>query len=126
MATLTLRNLPDEVRDALRREAAAHNRSMEEEARQALAQRYRPRLLPEEVMRLIAEHNAKHPHPADAQMLASESLIASRRIKALYKEGLISPEEKSAWDKRIDSYSVSLDEVEECFRKTWPWYPKGS
>ncbi|HVT23713.1 MAG TPA: hypothetical protein VHD95_03730 [Rhizomicrobium sp.] len=126
MATLTIRNLPNEIRDALRREAAMHNRSMEEEARQTLASRYRPRLSPEEVMKRIAEFNAEHPHPADAKMSASESVIASKRIDALYEEGLISLEEKRAWDSRIDAYSVRLDEVEEFFRKTWPWYPKQS
>ncbi len=44
MATLTIRNLPDEVRDRIRREAAERGHSMEEEARQALAVRYRPKL----------------------------------------------------------------------------------
>ena len=37
MATLTIRNLPDEVRDRLRVRAAQNGRSMEAEAREALA-----------------------------------------------------------------------------------------
>lgn len=37
MATLTIRNLPDEVRDALRTRAAERGRSMEAEARELLA-----------------------------------------------------------------------------------------
>jgi plasmid stability protein len=36
MATLTIRNLPDAVRDKLRARAAAHGRSMEAEARAVL------------------------------------------------------------------------------------------
>ncbi|HVP83813.1 MAG TPA: hypothetical protein VMS78_03735 [Rhizomicrobium sp.] len=115
MATLTIRNLPDEVRNALRREAAAHNRSMEEEARQTLASHYRPRLSPEEVMRRIEEYNAKHPHPADAKMLASESIAADRRLEVLLDEGLISYEEKAEWDDKIARYAVSLAEVEAFF-----------
>ena len=38
MATLTIRNLPDEVHQGLRARAAANGRSMEAEARMALAQ----------------------------------------------------------------------------------------
>ena len=37
MATLTIRNLPDEVHQGLRARAAANGRSMEAEARVALA-----------------------------------------------------------------------------------------
>lgn len=37
MATLTIRNLPDDVRDRLRVRAAENGRSMEAEARDALA-----------------------------------------------------------------------------------------
>ncbi|MFD7159915.1 plasmid stabilization protein [Kribbella sp. NPDC059898] len=36
MATLTLRNVPEETRRALKRRAAQHNRSMEAEARAIL------------------------------------------------------------------------------------------
>jgi plasmid stability protein len=40
MATLTIRNLPDDVRDRLRIRAAENRRSMEAEARFALVQAY--------------------------------------------------------------------------------------
>jgi plasmid stability protein len=40
MATLTIRNLPDDVRDRLRIRAAANRRSMEAEARDTLAKAY--------------------------------------------------------------------------------------
>jgi plasmid stability protein len=42
MATLTIRNLPDDVRDRLRVNAAKNGRSMEAEARDALAKAYEP------------------------------------------------------------------------------------
>lgn len=40
MATLTIRNLPDNVRDRLRVRAAENGRSMEAEAREALVEAY--------------------------------------------------------------------------------------
>ena len=42
MATLTIRNLDDAVRDRLRQRAAAHGHSMEEEVRQILRQVVKP------------------------------------------------------------------------------------
>ena len=42
MATLTVRNLPDSTRDAIRVAAARHGRSMEAEVRVALEQTFRP------------------------------------------------------------------------------------
>lgn len=37
MATITVRNIDEDLKLALRKQAAAHNRSMEEEARQILS-----------------------------------------------------------------------------------------
>jgi len=125
MATLTIRNLPDEVRDRIRREAAEHGRSMEEEARQALALRYRPRPSPREVSKMLDALNAKVPPlPADAKMDRTDSFLASKRIDALFEEGLISLPEKRAWEERIDRFSVSLHEVQAFFEEKWPWTPK--
>jgi plasmid stability protein len=42
MATLTIRNLPDDIRDKLRIRAAQNGRSMEAEARDVLAKAYEP------------------------------------------------------------------------------------
>jgi plasmid stability protein len=126
MATLTIRNLPEEVHDALRREAAEHRRSMEEEARRTLADRYQKKVPLEEILRRLDALNAQYPKPANAKMLMSEALIAGRRLEVLFEERLISLEEKLDWESRIDARSVSLDEVEAFFRKTWPWHPKKS
>ena len=42
MASVTIRNLPDDVKQGLRERAARHGRSLEEEARRALIALVRP------------------------------------------------------------------------------------
>jgi plasmid stability protein len=53
MATLNIRNLPDEVHRELRLRAARHNRSMEAEARSILGEVCKPRKSTEEVVREV-------------------------------------------------------------------------
>jgi plasmid stability protein len=53
MATLNIRNLPDEVHRELRLRAARHNRSMEAEARAILGEVCKPRRSVEEVVREV-------------------------------------------------------------------------
>lgn len=53
MATLNIRNLPDEVHRELRLRAARHNRSMEAEARAILGEACRPQASPEEALRKV-------------------------------------------------------------------------
>jgi plasmid stability protein len=122
MATLTIRNLPEEVHDALRREAAEHRQSMEEEARQALTARFRKRLSPEELVKRLDEIKARHPARTAAKMLASEFLIASRRLESLFESELISRDEKISWDDKISRDAVSLSEVEQfaAGKRNWP------
>jgi len=43
MGAITIRNLPDELVDRLKEVAQAHNRSMEQEVRELLEQRYAPK-----------------------------------------------------------------------------------
>lgn len=43
MATVTIRNLPDEVVERIKRSAEGHGRSMEAEVRDLLTRRYRDR-----------------------------------------------------------------------------------
>ncbi|HEY4943167.1 MAG TPA: Arc family DNA-binding protein [Rhizomicrobium sp.] len=124
MATITVRNLPDEVRDRMRVEAAKNGRSMEEEARQYLARGYTPRRSLEDVMKRLDALNAKYPEPPNAKILMSEAHIADSRIEVLFEEGVISLEEKLGWQARIDARSVTLDEVEAFFRSRWPWSEK--
>lgn len=44
MATLTIRNIPDEVRDRIRMRAAAHGRSMEAQVRDLLGRTFAGRV----------------------------------------------------------------------------------
>jgi plasmid stability protein len=124
MATVTIRNLPDEVRDRMRIEAAKNGRSMEEEARQFLSRGYAPRRPIEEVLKRLDALNAKYPEPPNAKMLMSEAHVADSRIEVLFEEGVISLEEKLGWQTRIDARSVTLGEVEAFFRSRWPWSEK--
>lgn len=83
MATLTIRRLPDEVRDRLRLAAARHGRSMEAEARAALMEKFgaegEPDFDVEAVTREVQEAFA--PYRAKEGSWADE-LIAERRIEA--------------------------------------------
>lgn len=124
MATLTIRNLPDEVRDQLRRVAAEHGRSMEEEARQALAEQYRTRLTAEEIIKRLSRIDPGNKKISRTRMAASELLVADRRLEALVENGLISRKEKASWDRRIDDDKVSLAEVERFVTKKRNWPAK--
>jgi plasmid stability protein len=84
MATLTIRNLPDRVRDELRVRAAQNGRSMEAEARAVLASNFaeKPALSETEKRRRVkAIQKAMRPY-APKGNLASEELIAERRLEA--------------------------------------------
>jgi len=94
MATLTIRNLPDHVRDELRVRAARNGRSMEAEARALLekgvvtepasneAGAKGSALSEAEIReRVKAIQAALRPY-APRDMLASEQLIAERRLEA--------------------------------------------
>ncbi|MBS0470902.1 MAG: hypothetical protein JSR60_07515 [Proteobacteria bacterium] len=125
MATITIRNLPDDVRDRMRIEAARNGRSMEEEARQYLAQGYRPRLTPEEARKKRDRLSAGlTPLPANAKMDGTDAFLATKRIDLLFEEGLIPLAERNAWNTRIDRYEVTLAEVQAFFDKLWPWTAK--
>ncbi len=85
MATLTIRNLPDHVRDALRVRAAKNGRSMEAEVREMLVQDLEIAVSPAD---LAAYHAAFDAAQADfapyrnPKVLASDELIAERRLEA--------------------------------------------
>lgn len=85
MATLTIRNLPDGVRDRLRRRAAENGRSMEAEAREALTTLFREtpgRPTEAEYRRSIREiQKAVRRHVPLGVSLVDE-LIAERREEA--------------------------------------------
>jgi plasmid stability protein len=84
MASLTIRNLPDDVRERLAARAAASGRSLEEEARAVLAEARTPEpvdgvpSVPERVARLQA---AFAPYRSAAGSVVDE-LVAERKIEA--------------------------------------------
>jgi plasmid stability protein len=82
MATLTIRNLPDKVHDALRRRAAENRRSMEAEARAVLAQTLgldaQPRPDPDRLRRLQDRAIAAFGGEA-AKVGAVEQFLAERK-----------------------------------------------
>jgi phosphopantothenoylcysteine decarboxylase / phosphopantothenate---cysteine ligase len=64
MATLTIRNLPDEVAEALREMAARNGRSMEEQVRRILTEQVIDRM---SALALIDEMIARQPRPTTAE-----------------------------------------------------------
>ena len=84
MATLTIRNLPDAVRDKLRVRAAQNGRSMEAEARLVLESTLAGKPVmdaAERRRRLEGVHKAMEPYKSP-NVLLSEELIAERRLEA--------------------------------------------
>jgi plasmid stability protein len=84
MATLTIRNLPDEVRDRLRVRAAENGRSMEAEARATLAENYGPnsqRSRPDGRERIERARRLAAPYLKPGVSLVEE-LMAERRRAA--------------------------------------------
>lgn len=85
MATLTIRNLPQEVYDRLRSRAAENRRSMEAEARAVLAdgvtaaQARRNTLTPEDALRNL-EEMMKHVKPKHGDSLVDEFLAERRAM----------------------------------------------
>jgi antitoxin FitA len=61
MATLTIRNLDEELMENLRKQAKRHDRSVEAEVRQILKQNVRPKLSPEEFQALARRIRAMTP-----------------------------------------------------------------
>jgi plasmid stability protein len=78
MATLTIRNLPDEVYDRLRTRAAENKRSMEAEARELMAKALPPKVPIEETLRRMREMIERLPPEAQEQ-LSVDSFLADRR-----------------------------------------------
>ena len=84
MATLTIRNLPDEVRDRLRVAAAKNGRSMEAEARLALVERFdgeSEKLDPETVKQRIRKAQAAvAPYLPKDRSLVDEFLAERKKM----------------------------------------------
>ena len=85
MATITIRNLPDPVRDRLRLRAAKRGRSMEAEAREVLAEVTADAAdqdTYEDFVARVRQVQAAIAPFRDPHYLASDELIAERRAEA--------------------------------------------
>jgi plasmid stability protein len=117
MATLTIRNLPEEVHDALRRQAAEHRRSMEAEAREVLQAAIRPR--PSEVQRrqalarlqaMGAEIKAKRGEPEGWS--GTDEFLAEKHLEAIWENGWVTNAERRHWLDRLGRFEVWPEELE--------------
>ncbi|HEX3483677.1 MAG TPA: hypothetical protein VHT51_01365 [Micropepsaceae bacterium] len=79
MATLTIRNLPQDVYDRLRARAAANRRSMEAEAREVIAKSIPPKLTPEQALRDLQDM-MKNVKPKHGDSLVDEFLAERRAM----------------------------------------------
>lgn len=91
MATLTIRNLPDEVRDRLRLRAAQKGRSMEAEARAVLTEAIgaQPRASKEEYRARVARIQEEMRQFVRPGRSIVDELIAERRWEAACEEAEI-------------------------------------
>ena len=122
MATLTVRNLPQSVHDALRRIAAGNRSSLEAEVRAALAEHVARKASPEDVKQRLRAIQATLPKPPPTSRADGvDAFLASKRLEVLFDEGLISLSERSDWERRVERGEVSLEEIEALFERLWPW-----
>lgn len=115
MATLTVRNLPPETHDALRRQAAANRRSMEAEARAVLQEGVRIR--PDEAARRealerlwarSAEIKAKLP-PGWSVV---DEFLAEKHLDGAWENGRVSDEERLHWLAKLERYEAWPADIE--------------
>jgi plasmid stability protein len=115
MATLTIRNLPDDVRDALRRQAAEHRRSMEAEVRDVLQAAVARKPTEAERKQAIAELQAMEPaitrdFPAGWSQLDED--LAEGHLEAAWENGFVSDDEWQSWADRLQRFEVWPQDVE--------------
>ena len=75
---MTIRNLPDEIYDRLRKRAAENKRSMEAEARDLMANALRAKIDQKEALRRMQEMIERLP-PEAQEKISVDSFLAERR-----------------------------------------------
>jgi plasmid stability protein len=115
MATLTIRNLPDDVRDALRRQAAEHRRSMEAEARAVLQAAVAPK--PTEGARAEALARLRTMKPSIDRgepegWSGVDEFLAEKHLEAAWDAGSVSDEERRMWLDRLERFEVWPKDIE--------------
>ena len=136
MATLTIRNLPDQVHDALRLRAAEGRRSVEAEVRAILteavvgdalddrtphqgvaeaATEYAPRPSARDKARAIRSLQtmaAKVAAGKPAGWSIVDEFLAEKHLDAAWEDGRVSSEERLQWRARLERYEVQPAELE--------------
>ena len=115
MATLTIRNLPDEVRDALRVQAAVRGRSMEAEVREVLkaAVVVKPDAAKRaEAIRRLQEIGAEIKKAKPEGWSGVDEFLAEKHLEGAWEFGRVTNAEREAWLGQIERYEVTPAELE--------------
>lgn len=115
MATLTIRNLPDDVHDALRRQAAEHRRSMEAEAREVIQAAVVRRPTEAERMEAIARLQAMKPmiDRGEPQGWSGvDEFLSEKHLDAAWDIGRVSDEERQSWLDKLERFEVWPKDIE--------------
>jgi len=111
MATLTIRNLPEDVHKALRRRAADNARSMEAEARDVL----RRAVAPDEpgpadraaALAALRRHGSEGKRRLPQAWSLVDELIAERRLDAALESGAIDAAEHRDMLARLERFEIA-------------------
>lgn len=115
MATLTIRNLPDDVHDALRRRAAEHRRSMEAEARDVLSQAVGGQARDDRKAKALAALQALEPVVRRGEpegWSGVDEFLAEKHLEAAWEAEQVSTEERAAWLDKLEHFEVWPAEIE--------------
>jgi len=115
MATVTIRNLPEDVHDALRRRAAENRRSMEAEARDVLRLAVQPRSDAAAKARALQALQSMEPNPprlTPAGWSDVDQFLAEKHLEALWEAERVSYEEYRTWMDWLERFEVGPEEVE--------------
>ena len=115
MATLTIRNLPDDVRDALRRQAAEHRRSMEAEAREVLQAGVAPKPTKQQKAEALARLRAMKPLVDRGEpdgWSGVDEFLAEKHLEAAWDSGGVSDDERRMWLDKLERFEVWPKDIE--------------
>ena len=115
MAALTIRNLPDDVHDALRRQAASNRRSMEAEARAVLAASVGRRPSEAQKAQILADFWALRPGRRRGEpdgWSGVDEFLAEKHLEGAWENGIVTDEERGAWLVRLGRFEIQPSELE--------------
>src|SRR5258707_14878738 len=115
MATLTIRNLPEDVHDALRRQGAEHRRSMGAEAREVLQANVVRRPTQAERKRAIASlqaMGAEMKKGLPEGWSVADEFLAEKHLNGAWEAGRVSDEERRSWLEQLERFEIWPAELE--------------